>query len=344
MHNYSSEKNKQTNSFFAIATRKQNKSTKKSNALKNQSLLQTLSFALLIGFSVYAFTGSLSAPIALLAGLVLAQFISPKVQLHTQKLAQKMLKICVVGLGFGIPLQQAMAVSGEGLLFTIGSISFTLILGTWLGKKFKVSADTSMLIAAGTAICGGSAIAAVAPVLNAKAKDITIALGTIFTLNAIALFLFPVVGHFFHLSQDNFGIWSAIAIHDTSSVVGAAKTYGAHALEVATVIKLERALWVVPIVFILSLKQKRTNKNLKLPWFILFFIIALLIKQYIPSYETTWSQLAILSRHGLVFTLLLIGTGLNYRQVKSVGLRPFLQGIILWVAIGSVSLFIILHH
>jgi uncharacterized integral membrane protein (TIGR00698 family) len=292
--------------------------------------------ALLIIAGFISLTGYIAPPIALAIGIVLAQLLHSTIREKTQLIANKLLKVSIVGLGFGIPLQQALSVSGEGLLLTIGSITFTLTTGLLLGKYLKVEKHTSFLIAAGTAICGGSAIAALAPVLKAKSREISIALGTIFTLNALALFIFPIIGEYFHISQSHFGLWAAIAIHDTSSVVGAAKTFGKEALEIATIVKLERALWVIPLVFILAFSHKKGGR-IKLPWFILLFVGALFIPQILPKGEVIWNFIAHGARRSLTLTLLLIGAGLEFRQIKQVGWRPFIQGVVLWLGVGTVS-------
>ncbi len=291
---------------------------------------------LLLAAGAISFTGLVAPPLALLLGIGLAQLLKTSVREKTQLVANKLLKISVVGLGFGIPIRKALAVSGEGVYLTMASITFTLLAGVLLGKLLKVQKHTSFLIAAGTAICGGSAIAALAPVVKAKSREISIALGTIFSLNALALFLFPIIGEYLHLSQSHFGMWAAIAIHDTSSVVGAAKTFGNEALEIATVVKLERALWIIPIALILAITNKKGGK-IKIPWFIFLFVAALFIPQIAPEGTQIWDFIAIAARRSLTVTLLLIGAGLQFSQIKEVGWRPFIQGVVLWLIIGAGS-------
>lgn len=292
---------------------------------------------LLIIAGIVSVSGIIAPPIALVTGIILAQWLKKPIREKTQSIAGTLLKVSVVGLGFGIPLEKALSVSGEGLYLTIGSITFTMVAGLLLGKYLKVQQHTSFLIAAGTAICGGSAIAALAPIIRAKNQEITIALGTIFTLNALALVIFPLIGEYFHISQTHFGLWTAIAIHDTSSVVGAAKTFGKEALEIATIVKLERALWIIPIAITLTFTNKNGSK-IKLPWFIFLFVGALFIPQIVPQGTEVWHFIALAARRSLTLTLLLIGAGLQFTQIKQVGWRPFIQGGFLWVLIGSLSL------
>ena len=244
-----------------------------------------------------------------------------------------------------------MKAGKEGILFTVATIGLTLLAGYYLGKLLRVDEKTSQLIANGTAICGGSAIAAVAPIIRASAEQISVALGTVFILNSIALFVFPPLGHMMGMSATQFGTWCAIAIHDTSSVVGAAAGYkdinGNEALGIAATIKLERALWIIPISLATATFQKSTGK-IKLPWFILWFVAAIVISTYLPTYitqlqekfggATLFQHFYTLGRKGLVVTLFLIGSGLSVSAIRAVGFKPMLQGILLWVLIGLTSL------
>jgi len=286
-----------------------------------------------------------TAPIALLLGLILAQLIGnpfkPLLQRH--KVTQRLLQYSVVGLGFGMNIQSAIDAGRQGVLFTICSITGTLVLGAILGIVMKIDRKTSHLISSGTAICGGSAIAAVAPVINADEKQISVALGIVFILNSIALFAFPAIGHYLHLSQTQFGFWSAIAIHDTSSVVGAASKYGDQALQIATTIKLARALWIIPLALITTLFFKEGKQKIKIPWFIAFFILAMLINTWIPAIHPLSAVLVRIAKVGLVLTLFLIGAGLSMKTIRSVGIKPLIQGILLWITIASASLLFILH-
>lgn len=288
-------------------------------------------------------TSYISPPIALLLGLVLAN-LSGHPFLHlNHKATNILLQISVVGLGFGMNINSALAAGKEGFLFTIASIFSTLILGTFLGKWFKIEKKTSHLISCGTAICGGSAIAAIALVIQSDEKQTSVALGVIFILNSVALFLFPAIGHWLDLSQTDFGLWCAIAIHDTSSVVGAASKYGPEALQIATTVKLARALWIIPVALITSLVFKNKSSKLKIPYFIGLFILAMIANTYVPQTAVIAPYIVSIAKIGLTVTLFLIGTGLNLNALKSVGLKPLLQGVSLWIFIAIGSLVAILY-
>lgn len=250
-----------------------------------------------------------------------------------------LLQVSVVGLGFGMNLYSAMKAGSQGVLFTVVSIITTLALGLLLGRLFKTDEKTSYLVAAGTAICGGSAIAAVSPVIQAKEEQISVSLGIVFILNAIALFIFPPIGHWLGLTQTQFGMWSAIAIHDTSSVVGAASRYGAEALEVATTVKLTRALWIIPVALGTSFFFKNTGqKKIKIPYFIGYFILAMVINTYVPAIHPISPYIVAIAKTGLTITLFLIGAGLSKKVLRSVGFRPLVQGVILWIFISLTAL------
>jgi uncharacterized integral membrane protein (TIGR00698 family) len=280
-------------------------------------------------------------PIALLLGLVLAQVIEHPFPALSHKATNWLLKISVVGLGFGMNVFSAVQAGREGILFTIASITLVFTVGALAGKYMKVDKKTSFLISAGTAICGGSAIAALSPVIKAEEKQISVALGAVFILNSIALFIFPVIGHHLHLSQNQFGLWCAIAIHDTSSVVGAASHYGAQALQVATTVKLARALWIIPVAFITAFAFKTGSKNVKIPYFIGLFILAMLVNTYAPFIKPVVPFITTLAKVGLTVTLFLIGSGLSFKVLKSVGVIPLVQAVMLWVLISGVSLWAI---
>jgi len=283
-----------------------------------------------------------SPPIALLMGLVLAQVMeNPYAQL-SHKATNWLLKIAVVGLGFGMNVFSALQAGREGVLFTVASIALVFTVGILVGKYLKIDKKTSFLITAGTAICGGSAIAALSPVIKAEEKQISVALGAIFILNSIALFIFPVIGHSIHLSQTQFGLWCAIAIHDTSSVVGAASHYGAQALQVATTVKLARALWIIPVAFITAFAFKTGSKQVKLPYFIGFFILAMLVNTYVPFIKPLVPYITSLAKIGLTLTLFLIGTSLSFKVLRSVGVVPLLQAVMLWVLISGVALWAVM--
>ncbi len=307
-----------------------------------------LSFATVVCFTFFS---SFPPPLSLLAGIVIAVVTGHPYIAYNKKATTLLLQYSVVLLGFGMNLQHALKAGREGLIFTIATIAITLIASHYLGKWLKVDKNTSLLIGNGTAICGGSAIAAVAPIVRATSEQISVALGTVFILNSVALFVFPPIGHMLGMSATQFGTWCAIAIHDTSSVVGAAAGYtdasGHEALGIAATIKLERALWIIPISLGTAWFQKSTGK-VKLPWFILWFVVAIIVSTYLPLYvpligqkfagASLFQHLYILGRKGLVITLFLIGSGLSLTAIKSVGIKPMLQGLLLWILIGITSL------
>lgn len=296
-----------------------------------------------IVFVVLCLSPWMTPPMALLLGLITAQFVGHPFLHLNQKATSLLLQFSVVGLGFGMNVHTALKAGKEGVLFTIVSIFGTLILGTILGRLMKIDLKTSHLISAGTAICGGSAIAAISPVIQAEEKQISVALGTVFILNAVALFIFPLLGHHFNLSETQFGIWCAIAIHDTSSVVGAASKYGPHALEVATTVKLARALWIIPVALGTTFFFKNKSKKIKIPYFIGLFIIAMVLNSYLPGVPVIAPYLVALAKTGLTLTLFLIGAGLSRKVLTSVGVKPMLQAVILWVVISTAALYAVLH-
>ena len=283
-----------------------------------------------------------SPPLALVLGLIIAQIGHPYLHLN-HKAVRILLQVSVVGLGFGMNVDNALKAGKAGLTFTIVSILGTFILGYFIGKIFKIEKKTSFLISAGTAICGGSAIAAVSPVINAEEKQISVALGTVFILNSVALFVFPFVGHQLNLSQTQFGMWCAIAIHDTSSVVGAASKYGQTALEVATTVKLARALWIIPVAFISTFLFKNKKAKIKIPYFIGLFVLAMVANSFLPFVHQWSSSVVSLSKIGLTMTLFLIGSGLSKNVLLSVGVKPLLQGVILWIIISVSTLCLIMN-
>jgi uncharacterized integral membrane protein (TIGR00698 family) len=298
-----------------------------------------------VALSVLCLMPIVSAPIALMVGLLAAQLIAnPFKDFFSQnKITARLLQYSVVGLGFGMNVGSAVAAGKQGILFTICSIVATIILGALLGYVMKIDRKTSHLIASGTAICGGSAIAAIAPVIRAEEKQISVALGIVFMLNSVALLIFPYIGHYFELSQSQFGLWSAIAIHDTSSVVGAASAYGEEALKVATTIKLARALWIIPLALLTTLFFKNGKQKIKIPYFIGFFILALLLNTYVPGIENISPYLVTIAKSGLVLTLFFIGASLSIKTIRAVGLKPLVQGVLLWIFIASLSLFFIIQ-
>ena len=283
-------------------------------------------------------------PVVLFIGLVFALLCGQAYPTFNKNISKKLLQYSVIGLGFGMNLQASLASGKEGMLFTIISVIGTLLIGMFIGcKVLKLNRNTSYLISSGTAICGGSAIAAVGPIIKAKDTDMSMALATVFILNAIGLFLFPALGHWLGLSQQEFGTWAAIAIHDTSSVVGAGAAYGEEALQVATTIKLTRALWIIPLALITSIIFRSDGKKISIPWFILFFIVAMLINTYLlADYPEIGKFIAGIARKGLIITMFFIGASLSVDVIKSVGIRPLLQGVLLWIIISAASLAYIL--
>ena len=281
-----------------------------------------------------------SPPIALFLGIIFVNIFGQV--FNADKIIKIVLQVSIIGLGFGINLKQALQAGSEGFLFTVFSITLIVVLGIVLGYIFRIDKIITQLISFGTAICGGSAIAAIAPILKADGKQTSVSLGIIFLLNALALFIFPEIGQYFHLSQNQFGIWSAIAIHDTSSVVGAASKYGHEALQTATTVKLARALWIIPISFMLSFLNKSGGK-VKIPYFIGFFILAILVNSYFPAIKDVASYVVDFSKSSLKVALFLIGTGLSFQNLKNIGIKPLLLGIILWVVISVISLFAVLE-
>ena len=304
--------------------------------LQKKLLLQLLFLAL----AVLSFSPLISPPIALLFGILFVNIFG-KV-LETDSFVKKLLQYSIVGLGFGINLNTAIEAGSQGFLFTVSTIALVMIFGLFLAKILKIDKTIAQLISAGTAICGGSAIAAVAPILKANSKQTSVALGIVFVLNAVALFIFPEIGHFFNLSQNQFGIWSAIAIHDTSSVVGAASKYGNEALQIATTVKLARALWIIPLAFLISIFTKSEGK-IKIPYFIGFFVLAILAGTYLPFLQNFNSIISEISRDTLKVALFLIGAGLSLQNLKNIGIKSLLLGIILWIFISSISLYAVLQ-
>ncbi len=287
-------------------------------------------------------TPLISSPIALVLGLTLASLGLIPNGIALGKLTKKLLAYSIIGLGFGIHLDQAIAASKEGIGLIVTSIFCTLALGGILTKALGIEKKLGHLIASGTAICGGSAIAAVAPAINAKDDETSLALATVFILNSVALFVFPVIGHLLNMSQHAFGVWSAIAIHDTSSVVGAASAYGDEALLIATTLKLARALWIIPVAFISALLFKGESKKITVPFFILFYCLAILIAYLLPDFGYLYQGIFDVSKRVLVLCLFFIGCGITINKVKEAGLKPLLLGISLWVTISACSLSYIL--
>jgi len=280
-----------------------------------------------------------SAPLALFCGMVLAFLYKGEEVVKTGKLTKYLLQASIVCMGFAISVSDAVQTGKNGLLITVVSVIVTLLVGLLIGKLLKIDKNISTLISGGTAICGGSAIAAIAPVIDAKNNEISFSLAVIFTLNAVALFVFPVIGHFLQMDQASFGYWSAIAIHDTSSVVGACSAYGEEALYIGTTVKLTRTLWIIPVALVIAFFNKGKASKINIPWFILLFIIAIVVGNYVPGMEETNQHLSWLGKKGMMISLFYIGTSIKISEVKKTGLRPFLLGVILWIIIAVSSLF-----
>lgn len=302
-----------------------------------------------------AASGIVTPPVALVGGIAFGFSVEHPLRRESATLARLLLQVSVIALGFGMNLSQVVHAGVSGFLYTSISITFAIVFGLLIGKLLSVSRKASFLITVGTAICGGSAIAAIAPISNATEEEISISMGTVFLLNSLALMIFPIVGSAMHLSQNQFGLWAALAIHDTSSVVGAAAKYGNQSLIVATTVKLARALWIVPVA-LLTAAYRRSSENsegnhrrsstgqVKMPWFILLFCLATVINSYLPRFAAEYAVLNHLGKAGLTATLFLIGTSLSKRTLHQVGLRPFVQGVTLWVIVATLSLVVIGHR
>jgi len=289
---------------------------------------------------ILCLSGWISPPVALSLGIMFGLSVRHPYPHFSRSAARILLQVSVVALGFGMNLHEIVKAGRSGFIYTALGISFSLIVGLALGKFLRIGGNASYLITAGTAICGGSAIAAIGPILHADDEEMAVSLGTVFILNSIALLAFPPVGNILHLTQSQFGLWAALAIHDTSSVVGAAAKYGAQALMVGTTVKLARALWIVPLALVTA-AVKHSKTRVPLPWFILFFCLAAVVNTYIPAFGNfdRWGFSA--GRLGLTATLFLIGTGISLATVKSVGWRPLLQGALLWIMVALLTLYLI---
>ncbi len=282
--------------------------------------------------------GTINSPTALLLGFLFALIFKNPFISKSHKAIHHFLKIAVVGLGFGMLIKETLATSKQGFSLTFFSIILTVSLGLLLTKVFKLDKKLGHLITSGTSICGGSAIAAISPVIKANSKSISIALGIVFLLNSIALFVFPVIGHLLDLSQEQFGLWCAIAIHDTSSVVGAAMGYGEEALRIATTVKLSRTLWIIPLSIVSMFIFKTKGEKIKIPYFILLFIFAIFINSYQLLPTSITSEIVFYSKRLLVLTLFLVGTTISITDLKSTGLKPIVLALSLWIFISIFSL------
>jgi uncharacterized integral membrane protein (TIGR00698 family) len=293
---------------------------------------------LFIAAAAFCLTPWVTAPAALFLGFLIVQVWGNPFEKVNSKISKSLLQISVIGLGFGMNIGAAVQSSAEGILFTMGTIVLTMTAGLWIGRFLKVDHKIGTLISCGTAICGGSAIAAVSPVIDAREEETAVSMGTVFILNAVGLLIFPVIGRLLNLSQERFGMWAAIAIHDTSSVVGAAQAYGEKALSIAVNVKLTRALWIIPLVLAMIVLNKRKAK-IQIPWFIGGYILTMLMASLLPSISGFCLVTASIAKKLLTVTLFFIGAGLTKSNLKSVGIKPLFLGIALWLSISIASFY-----
>ena len=305
----------------------------------DKELLRKILFFLLVLFCVSPFA---SSPVALALGIAFTIIIGNPYEQKVHKYIHLLLQISIVGLGFGLQLDEAMKAGREGITLTIMSITTVMVLGYFLGKFLKIERPLSYLISVGTAICGGSAIAAVTPIIKPTTKQMSLALAVVFTLNSVALFIYPAIGHLLNMTQEQFGLWCAIGIHDTSSVVGAANKYGDIALKVATTVKLSRALWIIPMSLLTMVLFKTKGAKIKIPWFIGYFIIAILLHTYFPIFEGFSHIATTAAKSGLNLTLFFIGSTISIQTLKTISWKPLFLAVVLWIIISVGSLLIIL--
>jgi uncharacterized integral membrane protein (TIGR00698 family) len=306
----------------------------------NRWASETLRRILFLLVFLGCFSSFISPPIALTLGIVFGLIVSNPYPFESRTASRWLLQASVVALGFAMNLHEVLKAGRSGFVYTALGIAFALLVGLTLGKFLRVRGNSSYLITAGTAICGGSAIAAIAPILHADEEEMAVSLGTVFVLNSIALLIFPPLGHLLDLSQTQFGLWAALAIHDTSSVVGAASRYGAQSLIIGTTVKLARALWIVPLA-LATAALNRSKSKIHFPWFILFFCLAAVVNTYLPMVSPYSKSFFQLGRLGLTATLFLIGSGISRTTLRHVGWRPLVQGIALWIVVGLTSLYFI---
>lgn len=304
-------------------------------------------YLLLIAAIIFPFAElglpQISAPVALLLGLIFAFIFPNPYPQFNKKTSKYLLQVAVVCLGFNMNLQESLKSGSEGMLFTVVSVIGVMFLGVLLGYWMHINRKTAYLISSGTAICGGSAIAAVGPVLKANENEMAVSLGVIFILNSIALFIFPPLGHLFDMTQQQFGTWAAIAIHDTSSVVGAGEIYGTEAMKIATLIKLTRALWIIPLAIATMFIFRDKTSKITIPWFIFLFVLAMVINTYVTLPTVFVDVMVWIARRGMVLTLFLIGASLSLKSIKAVGVKPLLQAVILWIVISISSLAVVMN-
>lgn len=311
--------------------------------MKKLAFNESVQKIIFIGFAVLCLTPFISSPIALALGFLMVIFVGNPFEKSLHSYIHLLLQISIVGLGFGLKLDEALQAGKTGFTLTIASIISVMVLGYFLGKVFKLNRPLSYLISVGTAICGGSAIAATSPIIKPDTKQISLALAIIFTLNSLALFVYPAIGSWLNLSQEQFGLWCAVGIHDTSSVVGAASKYGDEALKVATTVKLARALWIIPVSVITMFIFKSKGSKIKIPWFIGWFILAILMNTYLPFPDSITSIVTDFAKSGLNLTLFFIGSTLSVQTLKTIGLKPLAAAIILWMVISIGSLIYIIN-
>jgi uncharacterized integral membrane protein (TIGR00698 family) len=301
---------------------------------------------LFFGALILVATGVLAPPLALAAGICFGMLCLHPFERQSRSWSKILLQVAVVALGFGIDFSEVLRVGKSSFVYTAISITCAMAIGLLLGHLLQVKSKASFLIAAGTAICGGSAIAALAPIMQPDEEELAMSLGTVFTLNSVALLLFPAIGFALHMTQPQFGLWSALAIHDTSSVVGAAAKFGTQALAIGTVVKLTRALWIIPVAILTAVavgKQKTATAKVQIPWFILLFCLAALAKTARPSCAALFHRFTQLGHIGLALTLFLIGTGITLKTIRQAGARVMLQGVTLWIIVATASLALILN-
>ncbi|WP_313092332.1 YeiH family protein [Chryseobacterium flavum] len=304
---------------------------------------ETIRKVIFIALALLCLTPLISSPVALALGFALVVFIGNPFEKHLHQYIHLLLQISIVGLGFGLKLDEALHAGKTGLILTVVSIVSVMTLGYFLGRIFRLDKPLSYILSAGTAICGGSAIAAVSPIIRPSTKQISLALAIVFTLNSIALFAYPAIGHLLNLSQEQFGLWCAVGIHDTSSVVGAASKYGDEALKIATTVKLARALWIIPVSLITMFIFKNKTSKIKIPWFIGYFILAILLNTYFPVLNTFSNSITALAKSGLNLTLFFIGSTLSVQTLKTIGFKPLITAILLWITISAGSLLYIIR-
>jgi uncharacterized integral membrane protein (TIGR00698 family) len=310
--------------------------------IMTNKIIYILLIALVIfPFDLVGFGNIITPAIALFLGLAFALIFKNPYPKFNKKTSKYLLQASVVGLGFGMNVTESLKSGGEGMLFTIASVIGVMVLGVLIGKWLHLNKKASYLIASGTAICGGSAIAAVGPIVKANEHEMAVSLGVVFILNAIALFIFPAIGHYFELSEVQFGTWAAIAIHDTSSVVGAGEAYGPIALQTATLVKLTRALWIIPLAIVTMFIFRDKTSKISIPWFIFMFILAMVINTYCNLPQQLTSSLLWIAKKGLVLTLFLIGASLSLSTIKAVGIKPLILAITLWIIIGIGSFVVV---